>query len=286
MRAALRKMTSLQSRQIEAGFGDSSVSFVRIPELHKARECELVAAVCYRVREGIIEFLLVQTRGSQRWTFPKGKAEAGMTHAQAAAMEAFEEAGVHGRIEERSFARYLSRVQSGSKKMRKSSRRSLSVSAHLCEVLRLTSPKESGRNRKWLSAQEAKRKLRESRNHEEGAQFTRIVDQATRRIEKRVRQLQVENTRHVHRLHDELCRVQFEAIAEKHSWISGFRAAHLGPAFRHPGFSRIEEISAQTGSQNDRPADVLPFASVKHLYRSPKLLSAARNLKGPVASTK
>jgi ADP-ribose pyrophosphatase YjhB (NUDIX family) len=72
------------------------------------RGCEQVAAVCYRARGGAIEFLPVQTRGG-RWTFPKGSAEPGLTHAQAAAVEAFEEAGVHGRMEEASFARYVRR---------------------------------------------------------------------------------------------------------------------------------------------------------------------------------
>ena len=73
---------------------------VRLPQIKKMRECDQVAAVCYRVRKEAIEFLLVQTRGSGRWIFPKGSAEPGLSHAQAAAIEAFEEAGVHGRIEE------------------------------------------------------------------------------------------------------------------------------------------------------------------------------------------
>src|ERR1700683_5047142 len=78
--------------------------FVRLSQLRKLCECEQVAAVCYRLRGTTIEFLLVRTRGGGRWTFPKGSAEPGLTHAQAAALEAFEEAGVHGRIEATSFA--------------------------------------------------------------------------------------------------------------------------------------------------------------------------------------
>ena len=85
---------------------------IRLSHLRKLRGCEQVAAVCYRVRGGCIEFLLVQTRGG-RWTFPKGSAEPGLTHAQAAAFEAFEEAGVHGRMEEASFARYRRRQSQG-----------------------------------------------------------------------------------------------------------------------------------------------------------------------------
>ena len=86
--------------------------------------------MCYRIRGGGIEFLLVQTRGG-RWTFPKGSVEPGLTHAQAAALEAYEEAGVHGRMEEASFTRYLRRKGGSSAAIE------LGVSAHLCEVLRL-----------------------------------------------------------------------------------------------------------------------------------------------------
>src|SRR5260370_37486499 len=63
------------------------------------------AAVCYRIRGTGIEFLLVRTRKG-RWTFPKGGAGSGLTYAQAAPLEAFEEAGGHGRMQEASLARY------------------------------------------------------------------------------------------------------------------------------------------------------------------------------------
>src|SRR5437764_10723999 len=81
---------------------------VRLTQLCKLRGSEQVAAICFRARKGKIEFLLVKTRGG-RWTFPKGSAEPGLTHAQAAALEAFEEAGVHGRMQELSFACYVRR---------------------------------------------------------------------------------------------------------------------------------------------------------------------------------
>ena len=42
-----------------------------LAELRRLKKCEQVAAVCYRVRMSIIEFLLVQT-GKGRWIFPKG----------------------------------------------------------------------------------------------------------------------------------------------------------------------------------------------------------------------
>jgi 8-oxo-dGTP pyrophosphatase MutT (NUDIX family) len=141
----------------------------RMSHLRKVQECEQVAAVCYRLRGPDIEFLLVRTRGA-RWTFPKGSAEAGLTLAQAAACEAFEEAGVHGRIEEDSFIRY--------------SRQKFAVNAYLCEVLRLGPPQESGRKRTWFSAEKAKRRLREGRNCKDGVEFARVVDRAVSRIRR------------------------------------------------------------------------------------------------------
>jgi 8-oxo-dGTP pyrophosphatase MutT (NUDIX family) len=138
-----------------------------------------VAAVCYRVRGGRIEFLLVQTRGG-RWTFPTGSAEPGLTHAQAAALEAFEEAGVHGRMEEASFARYRRR-QTGDKRR---SAMELNVSAHLCEVTRLDPPQESNRNRTWFSAEKAKQRLRGDRAPDYGAGLARVVDHAVAHIQR------------------------------------------------------------------------------------------------------
>lgn len=149
---------------------------VRLSHLRKLRGCEQVAAVCYRVRGGNIELLLVQTRGG-RWTFPKGSAEPGLTHAQAAALEAFEEAGVHGRMEEAAFAHY--RRPSGKRRLAME----LNVSAHLCQVTRLDPPQESNRNRTWFIAAKAKQCLREDRTSEYGAALARVVDRAVARIQ-------------------------------------------------------------------------------------------------------
>jgi 8-oxo-dGTP pyrophosphatase MutT (NUDIX family) len=157
---------------------------IRLAQLRKLRDCEQVAAVCYRVRGASIEFLLIRTRNNGRWTFPKGSSEPGLTHAQAAALEAFEEAGVHGRIEEVAFTRYIRRKRRGTE--RKDSLRSageeIAVNAHLCEVLRLSSPKESNRDRTWFSAADAKLRLEEGRAHEDGAEFARVVDKAVMHI--------------------------------------------------------------------------------------------------------
>jgi 8-oxo-dGTP pyrophosphatase MutT (NUDIX family) len=139
-----------------------------------------VAAVCYRVRSGEIEFLLVQTRGG-RWIFPKGSAEPGLSHAQAAALEAFEEAGVHGRMEERSFARYVRRRRS---EAGDSGAIEITVKAYLCEVLWLEEPQELDRRPTWFSAEKAKRRLRDDRTGHYGTELARVVDSAVARIQR------------------------------------------------------------------------------------------------------
>ena len=162
----------------------SSAKFVRLAELRKLRECEQVAAVCYRVRGSDIEFLLVKT-GKGRWIFPKGSVEPGLTHAQAAALEAFEEAGVHGRMEEASFARYIRRRRREARNaVGKSAEKESAVNAHLCEVLRLVPPQELGRNPTWFSPEKAKRLLQENRTPDFGRELARVVDRAVSRIRR------------------------------------------------------------------------------------------------------
>ena len=158
-------------------------NFFPQPKLRKLHGCQQVAAICYRVRNRGIEFLLIRTRGG-RWTFPKGGIEPGLTHAQAAALEAFEEAGVHGRIEETSFTHYTRRKRNDMPRSARSAAKELQVNAHLCEVLRLGPPQESGRDPTWFSAQKAKRQLQQDRKPETGAELVRVVDLAVTRIQR------------------------------------------------------------------------------------------------------
>src|ERR1700690_1174448 len=152
----------------------SSAKFVRLAEQGKLKECAQVVAVCYRVGGGGVEFLLVRTRKG-RWIFPKGSAEPGLSHAQAAALEAFEEAGVHGRMEEASFTHYVRRKGANTRTAR-STGKELLVSAHLCEVTRLGQPQEPNRDPTWFSAEKAKRCLREDRPPAFAAELARVVD--------------------------------------------------------------------------------------------------------------
>jgi 8-oxo-dGTP pyrophosphatase MutT (NUDIX family) len=157
-----------------------SAKFFRLSHLRSLKGKEQVAAVCYRVRSNGVEFLLVKTRGG-RWTFPKGSAEPGLTHAQAAALEAFEEAGVHGRMEEASFTRYKRRKRGNA---RDGAAAELVVKAYLCEVSRLEPPPELDRNPTWFTAEKTKRRLREERAADYGAELARVVDRAVTRIQR------------------------------------------------------------------------------------------------------
>jgi 8-oxo-dGTP pyrophosphatase MutT (NUDIX family) len=159
--------------------GQQTAKLVRLFPSRRLQDREQVAAVCYRVSTKGLEFLLVQTRRG-RWTFPKGGAEPGLTHAQAAALEALEEAGVHGRIEQLSFARYIRKRR----RARHPVRTERIVNAHLCEVLRLGPPQEANRNPTWFSALKAKRRLRQDRSPESGAELAAVVDRAVARIRR------------------------------------------------------------------------------------------------------
>ncbi len=65
-----------------------------------ARENTLrqAGAIVYRTIENEVRVLLVTSRDTGRWVIPKGHIDAGYTPAQAAAREAYEEAGIKGTI--------------------------------------------------------------------------------------------------------------------------------------------------------------------------------------------
>jgi 8-oxo-dGTP pyrophosphatase MutT (NUDIX family) len=248
---------------------ESSARFVRLSHLNKLCECEQVAAVCYRMREDSIEFLLVRTRGSRRWTFPKGSAEPGLTHAQAAALEAFEEAGVHGRIEEVSFARYACQKQGAGRKSGRRSEKGLAINAHLCQVLRLGKPTESNRNRTWFAAEDARRRLREGRERNEGAEFVRVVNKAVARIQRlstAVAVAVVDNRLQQDRQPDALQKVHFEAVREgrriEEASFNSYTHQRLAVTWRCPPHA----IDAQRSELLQ--GEVLQFSPAQEIARS------------------
>jgi 8-oxo-dGTP pyrophosphatase MutT (NUDIX family) len=76
------------------------------PRVDSAPGLRQSGAVPYVVRDGKVVFLLVTSRRTGRWIFPKGSVSTGMTAWDSAAKEAFEEAGVTGVIGTESLGSY------------------------------------------------------------------------------------------------------------------------------------------------------------------------------------
>jgi 8-oxo-dGTP pyrophosphatase MutT (NUDIX family) len=138
-----------------------------------------VAAVCYRERGSGVELLLVNTNGGNKWTFPKGDPDASLSHSAAAAREAWEEAGVRGKIEPRHFCLYL---HSKGVFWKAPGVREFVVKAFLLEVERTGRPDEAMRNPRWFSPDEAKAALAKGREVKYARELQAVVDRATEEI--------------------------------------------------------------------------------------------------------
>jgi 8-oxo-dGTP pyrophosphatase MutT (NUDIX family) len=139
-----------------------------------------VAAVCYRRRGHAVEFLLVNTNGGSKWTFPKGCTDNRLSHSQAAAREALEEAGAVGVIEPRHFHLY---IHSKGVFWQPSGVQEFVVKAFLMEVTSTRTPGESMRNPTWCSAAEARRILAKGREVKYAAELQEVIERALERIQ-------------------------------------------------------------------------------------------------------
>jgi len=112
-------------------------------------------ALCYRIKRDKVQILLVTSRRNGRWIIPKGWPVAGATPAQAAAREAWEEAGVEGRVLPVCIGLY-SYVKDFD-----DDRLPCVVAVFPLRVSRLGDdfPEASQRKRKWVSAKKAARLL-------------------------------------------------------------------------------------------------------------------------------
>jgi 8-oxo-dGTP pyrophosphatase MutT (NUDIX family) len=117
------------------------------PILHQA------GAIAYRIHDGRVEVLLMTSRDTGRWIIPKGNIAAGTTPAQAAAREAYEEAGVKGEIGSSiplGFYTYFKKLVSGEA-------RAASVEVYLLRVDKHLGkwPERRERRLSWLSPEAA-----------------------------------------------------------------------------------------------------------------------------------
>src|SRR5690606_4515986 len=80
------------------------------PRVETQADLRQAGALPYAIVEGRVAFLLITSRRSGKWIFPKGAIEPGMTAWDSAAMEALEEAGVSGTIEHEPVGSYRASV--------------------------------------------------------------------------------------------------------------------------------------------------------------------------------
>jgi 8-oxo-dGTP pyrophosphatase MutT (NUDIX family) len=140
-----------------------------------------VAAVCYRRQGESIEFLLVNTNGGGKWTFPKGAPEPAMSHSQAAEREAWEEAGVRGHIEPLHFHLYL---HSKGVFWKPPGVREFVIKAFLMEVDLHDGSHEPDRNPTWFSPNDARKILAKGREVKYAKEMQAVIDRAIAHIDQ------------------------------------------------------------------------------------------------------
>jgi len=139
-----------------------------------------VAAICYRRRGTAIEFLLVNTNGGNKWTFPKGSTDARLSHSQAAEREASEEAGAIGTIEPRHFHLY---IHSKGVFWQPGGVQEFVVKAFLMEIHQMRRPDEGNRRPTWFGPDEAKHRLAKGREVKYLRELEAVIDRALERIQ-------------------------------------------------------------------------------------------------------
>lgn len=115
------------------------------------------AALCYRIRKDKVEVCIITTRRTKRWILPKGWPMHKQTPAQAAATEAWEEAGLTGKAYDRCLGVYTYKKDIGS---------DILPVVTLVYPVKVTAvhndwPEAHQRRRKWVSLSKAAAKVKE-----------------------------------------------------------------------------------------------------------------------------
>ncbi|MNS89635.1 NUDIX domain protein [compost metagenome] len=115
-------------------------------------ETRQVAALPWRQGENGVEVMMITSRETRRWVIPKGGRMVGKTDPQAAAQEAYEEAGVQGETLEAPIGhfRYAKRLKSGETQ-------ACVVAVYPLEVLIQLGawPEDQQRQRRWMPQADA-----------------------------------------------------------------------------------------------------------------------------------
>jgi 8-oxo-dGTP pyrophosphatase MutT (NUDIX family) len=70
------------------------------------RRIQQSAVIPYRIESDELEILLITSSSRKRWVIPKGIIEPGLSAAESALKEAYEEAGIRGDVSEEPIGRY------------------------------------------------------------------------------------------------------------------------------------------------------------------------------------
>jgi 8-oxo-dGTP pyrophosphatase MutT (NUDIX family) len=111
------------------------------------------AVIPYRIVHAETEILLITSRRRKRWIIPKGVIDPGTSAGESAAKEAYEEAGIRGRLSDAAVGEYRYEKWGGI----------CTVKVFLLEVQSVldTWPEASTRQRQWLTATDAARLVKE-----------------------------------------------------------------------------------------------------------------------------
>ncbi len=124
---------------------------IRLPTAGKKGIRTQFGALCYRIHKDKIQVLLVTTRSQKHWIVPKGWPMDHATPAQAAAREAFEEAGAEGNISNNCYGIYSYTKDVNGDKL------PCVVALFALKVKRLHAifPEKGQRKRKWFGRKKA-----------------------------------------------------------------------------------------------------------------------------------
>ncbi|NBZ87005.1 NUDIX hydrolase [Stagnihabitans tardus] len=111
-----------------------------------------MAALCWRLKKGRVEVLMVTSRETRRWVIPKGWPMAGLAPEEVAAREAWEEAGALGKVSGDPLGRFVY-----DKVLNDRSVRSCCVTVYPLRQREVKArwPERKERRRKWFGAEEA-----------------------------------------------------------------------------------------------------------------------------------
>lgn len=131
---------------------------VRLEDATKRDVRTQFGAVCWRLKDEEVQVLLITSRGSGRWIIPKGWPMDQATPAEAAQTEAWEEAGVEGKVSPVCLG-----IFSYSKELDPGETLPCVVAVFPVKVkeLKKNYPERTARRRKWFSSKKAAKLVEE-----------------------------------------------------------------------------------------------------------------------------